>query len=158
MAVVKAECKKCYQNEAAFIAASERLWEARLEVQRLTDLLETCSEPVATVRQEQEQEATPINSEMVTLRVTPSEKAQLVKAAEKQKTTVTAVLLSGAGVRKTDREMRLTRQEAAKALRISVRTLEKRVNEGTLKVVRDGKRVFILQSELDRYLRAGEVG
>lgn len=41
MAVVKVECKKCAQNEAAFESAALRLWEARLEVARLEDLLET---------------------------------------------------------------------------------------------------------------------
>ena len=49
--------------------------------------------------------------------------------------------------------IRLTREEASKALRMSLGTLDKRINEGALSVVRDGKRVFILQEELNRYLR-----
>lgn len=49
--------------------------------------------------------------------------------------------------------IRLTREEASKALRMSVGTLDKRISEGALSVVRDGKRVFILQEELNRYLR-----
>ena len=49
--------------------------------------------------------------------------------------------------------IRLTREEASKALRMSLGTLDKRISEGALSVVRDGKRVFILQDELNRYLR-----
>ncbi len=49
--------------------------------------------------------------------------------------------------------IRLTREEASKALRMSLGTLDKRISEGALSVVRDGKRVFILQEELNRYLR-----
>jgi excisionase family DNA binding protein len=49
--------------------------------------------------------------------------------------------------------VRLTREEASKALRMSLGTLDKRISEGALSVVRDGKRVFILQEELNRYLR-----
>ncbi len=49
--------------------------------------------------------------------------------------------------------IRLTREEASKALRMSLGTLDKRISEGALFVVRDGKRVFILQEELNRYLR-----
>lgn len=41
MAVVKSECKRCAQNEAAFESAALRLWEARIEVARLEDLLAT---------------------------------------------------------------------------------------------------------------------
>lgn len=39
-------------------------------------------------------------TEMVTLRCTAAEKARILKAAKKQKTTVTNVLLSGVGARK----------------------------------------------------------
>ena len=49
--------------------------------------------------------------------------------------------------------IRLTREEASKALRISLGSLDKRISEGALSVVRDGKRIFILQEELNRYLR-----
>ena len=49
--------------------------------------------------------------------------------------------------------IRLTREEASKALRMSLGTLDKRISEGALAVHRDGKRVFILQEELNRYLR-----
>lgn len=49
--------------------------------------------------------------------------------------------------------IRLTREEASKALRMSLGTLDKRISEGALAVVRDGKRIFILQEELNRYLR-----
>ena len=49
--------------------------------------------------------------------------------------------------------IRLTREEASKALRMSLGTLDKRISEGALSVVRDGKRIFILQEELNRYLR-----
>ena len=49
--------------------------------------------------------------------------------------------------------IRLTREEASKALRMSLGTLDKRISDGALSVVRDGKRIFILQEELIRYLR-----
>jgi len=49
--------------------------------------------------------------------------------------------------------IRLTREEASKALRISLGTLDRRISEGAIFSVRDGKRVFILQDELNRYLR-----
>ena len=49
--------------------------------------------------------------------------------------------------------VRVTRQEAAKALRMSMATLDKRINEGLIASIRDGKRVFILRDELNRYLR-----
>ena len=49
--------------------------------------------------------------------------------------------------------IRLTREEASKVLRMSLGTLDKRISEGALVVHRDGKRVFILQEELNRYLR-----
>ena len=49
--------------------------------------------------------------------------------------------------------IRLTREEASKALRISLGTLDRRIAEGSILAVRDGKRIFILQDELNRYLR-----
>jgi excisionase family DNA binding protein len=52
-----------------------------------------------------------------------------------------------------DSLIRLTREEASKSLRMSLATLDKRISEGALSVVRDGKRIFILQDELNRYLR-----
>lgn len=48
---------------------------------------------------------------------------------------------------------RLTREEASKALRISLGSLDKRISQGDIAVSRDGKRIFILQEELNRYLR-----
>jgi excisionase family DNA binding protein len=48
--------------------------------------------------------------------------------------------------------VRLTRQEVAKILRMSLGTLDKRIKDGEISVVRDGSRIFILQSELSRYL------
>lgn len=48
--------------------------------------------------------------------------------------------------------VRLTRQEVAKILRMSLGTLDKRIKDGEISVVRDGSRIFILQSELGRYL------
>jgi excisionase family DNA binding protein len=47
---------------------------------------------------------------------------------------------------------RLTRLEVCSILRISLSTLESRISTGEIKVIRDGKRVFILKNELDRYL------
>ena len=51
---------------------------------------------------------------------------------------------------------RLTRLEACSILRISLATLEKRINTGQIKIVRDGARVFILREELERYAK-GEI-
>jgi len=53
----------------------------------------------------------------------------------------------------TEAPIRLTRQEAATALRMSLGTLDKRILEGSIASIRDGKRVFILRDELTRYLR-----
>jgi excisionase family DNA binding protein len=53
----------------------------------------------------------------------------------------------------TESPIRLTRQEAATALRMSLGTLDKRILEGSIASIRDGKRVFILRDELTRYLR-----
>jgi excisionase family DNA binding protein len=47
---------------------------------------------------------------------------------------------------------RLTRLEVCSILRISLSTLESRISTGEIKVIRDGKRVFVLKDELDRYL------
>jgi excisionase family DNA binding protein len=49
-------------------------------------------------------------------------------------------------------ETRLTREEASKELRISLGTLDKRIKEGKIQVVRDGKRVFITNSEIARQI------
>jgi excisionase family DNA binding protein len=50
---------------------------------------------------------------------------------------------------------RLTRLEACSILRISLATLENRIRAGEINIVRDGKRVFILRDELDRYATKG---
>lgn len=47
---------------------------------------------------------------------------------------------------------RYTRAEVATALRISLGTLDKRIKEGEISTIREGKRIFIKKSELDRYL------
>jgi excisionase family DNA binding protein len=49
-------------------------------------------------------------------------------------------------------ETRLTREEASRRLRISLGTLDKRIKEGKIQVVRDGKRIFITESELVRQI------
>ena len=48
---------------------------------------------------------------------------------------------------------RLTRQEVAKRLRISLGTLDKRIRDGELTTIQEGKRIFITRQELDRYIR-----
>jgi excisionase family DNA binding protein len=50
---------------------------------------------------------------------------------------------------------RLTRAEAAKALRISVRTLDNRLKDGSITAVRDGSRIFFVDDEVARYAREG---
>jgi excisionase family DNA binding protein len=49
-------------------------------------------------------------------------------------------------------ETRLTREEASKDLRISLGTLDKRIREGKIQVVRDGNRIFITQREIARQI------
>ncbi len=49
-------------------------------------------------------------------------------------------------------ETRLTREEASKKLRISLGTLDKQIREGKIQVVRDGKRIFITESEVARQI------
>jgi len=49
-------------------------------------------------------------------------------------------------------ETRLTREEASRDLRISLGTLDKRIREGKIQVVRDGKRIFKTESELVRQI------
>ena len=49
-------------------------------------------------------------------------------------------------------ETRLTREEASKDLRISLGTLDKRIREGKIQVVRDGNRIFITQQEVVRQI------
>jgi excisionase family DNA binding protein len=49
--------------------------------------------------------------------------------------------------------VRLTRLEVCSILRISLATLENRIKSGSIAIVRDGKRVFILRDELNRYLK-----
>jgi Helix-turn-helix domain len=46
-----------------------------------------------------------------------------------------------------------TRQEARAQLKISITTLDVAIARGFIKVRRIGSRVFILQSELDRFVR-----
>jgi excisionase family DNA binding protein len=50
---------------------------------------------------------------------------------------------------------RLTRAETAKALRISLGTLDSRVRDGSIIAVRDGSKVFFMHDEVDRYAREG---
>jgi excisionase family DNA binding protein len=49
-------------------------------------------------------------------------------------------------------ETRLTREEASRDLRISLGTLDKRIREGKIQVVRDGNRIFITQEEIARQI------
>lgn len=49
---------------------------------------------------------------------------------------------------------RLTIEEAAKELRLSVPTLYRRIQAGLLKTVKDGARSFVMSDELERYLTA----
>ena len=49
-------------------------------------------------------------------------------------------------------ETRLTREEASKKLRISLGTLDKQIREGKIQIVRDGKRIFITESEVARQI------
>ena len=49
-------------------------------------------------------------------------------------------------------ETRLTREEASRSLRISLGTLDKRIREGKIQVIRDGKRIFITKSEIARQM------
>lgn len=53
---------------------------------------------------------------------------------------------------------RITRQEATEILKISARTLDNRIKSGQIQTVKDGKRIFILSDELERYLREGHNG
>ena len=48
---------------------------------------------------------------------------------------------------------RLTKLEVVPILRISLGTLDKRIKDGDIKIVREGKRIFILEDELIRYMR-----
>ena len=52
-------------------------------------------------------------------------------------------------------QVRLSKTEAAQVLGLAVRTLDTRIAEGKLKVIRDGRRVFILSDELERYAKSG---
>lgn len=52
-------------------------------------------------------------------------------------------------------QQRLTRDEVCNLLRISLSTLENRIRSGEIKVIRDGKRVFIATDEIKRYMEQG---
>ena len=50
---------------------------------------------------------------------------------------------------------RYTPEEAYGLLRISRTTLFKRINSGAIPVVKDGKRIFILEDDLVKYMKEG---
>jgi excisionase family DNA binding protein len=51
--------------------------------------------------------------------------------------------------------LRLTKSQAAQILGLALRTIDTRIAEGKLAVVRDGRRVFILSDEVERYAKSG---
>ncbi|WP_409998054.1 helix-turn-helix domain-containing protein [Bradyrhizobium sp. SZCCHNR1053] len=53
-----------------------------------------------------------------------------------------------------DRPRVLTRKEAAKALGVSINTLDRAIARGDLKAKKYGGRVLLLTSELERFWRA----
>lgn len=53
--------------------------------------------------------------------------------------------------RTTDEGRYLTRKEAAKRLRVSLPTLQKRLNDGTIEFNRLGRRILIPASEIERF-------
>ena len=63
-------------------------------------------------------------------------------------------LLGGAKAKKRSAEMRIyNRQEAADYLRISTRTLDRRVAENKIPCGRDGRTQFFLETDLDAYVK-----
>jgi excisionase family DNA binding protein len=52
----------------------------------------------------------------------------------------------------------LTLQEAAAVLRASVKTLRRRIDDGKIAVIRDGRIVRIHPDDLDRYVRSRRYG
>ena len=52
----------------------------------------------------------------------------------------------------------LTLQEAAAILRASVKTLRRRIDDGQIAVIRDGRIVRIHPDDLDRYVRSRRYG
>ena len=48
---------------------------------------------------------------------------------------------------------RYNRKEAAQLAGIGLRTFDRRIAEGDIKIVRDGERVFVTQDELLRYCK-----
>ena len=51
-------------------------------------------------------------------------------------------------------QLRLTKSQAAQILGLAVRTIDTRIAEGKIAVVRDGRRVFILADEVERYAKS----
>jgi len=52
-------------------------------------------------------------------------------------------------------QLRLTKSQAAQILGLAIRTIDTRIAEGKINVVRDGRRVFILADEVERYAKSG---
>jgi excisionase family DNA binding protein len=52
-------------------------------------------------------------------------------------------------------QLRLTKSQAAQILGLALRTIDTRITEGKISVVRDGRRVFILADEVERYAKSG---
>ena len=50
-------------------------------------------------------------------------------------------------------QLRLTKSQAAQILGLALRTIDTRITEGKISVVRDGRRVFILADEVERYAK-----
>jgi hypothetical protein len=47
----------------------------------------------------------------------------------------------------------LTRKEAARELRVSLATLDRRIGKGLLKAKKHGHSTFVMASEIDRYIK-----
>ncbi len=55
-------------------------------------------------------------------------------------------------------ELVVTREEAAEALRLSLRTVDKLLTAGQISARRVGRRVLILRSEIERFARGTHGG
>lgn len=53
----------------------------------------------------------------------------------------------------SNKQLRVSKEEGAFLLGLSLNTLEKRISQGKIRVIRDGRRVFILLAEIDRYAK-----
>jgi excisionase family DNA binding protein len=53
----------------------------------------------------------------------------------------------------TNKQIRVSKEQGAFLLGLSLNTLENRIATGKIRVIRDGRRVFILLSEIDRYAK-----